>query len=338
MVSIKSADRILIIRLSAVGDVINTIPALSALRKAFPKSYIAWVVEDKAKDIIEDNPDLDDIFIFKKKLWWQNYKMLRSKRFDVVLDFQGNLKGAFHCIISGARIRIGFARGFCKELNYLFSNIHIKPDGFRINRVKKYLSLLRPLGITNPKVEYKVIILPETKEKIENFLLFNKYEKGKYVAIHPGTSRHGVLKRWSLDKYSKLAELVMQKLGLGVLLTWGPDERKLVEAITFRMQAKPLISSKTSLKELAVLIKNACCFVGSDSGPLHLANAIGVPCVGLYGPKDPSIYAPYGKGHRIIYKDMDKITVDEVFREIESLVRTHPKIDFLGEERQNQER
>ncbi|GAI46080.1 unnamed protein product, partial [marine sediment metagenome] len=157
-------NRILIIRLSAVGDVINTLPVLAALRNNFPKSLIAWVVEDRAKDILWHRPDLDKVFVFERQRWSAHLRpdkgliktlketdrfirSIRDMHFDIVLDLQGNLKSGLVTYLSKAPVRVGFDHGISKELNHLFTNYRVNLDHQHINRVEKNLMMLKQLGL-----------------------------------------------------------------------------------------------------------------------------------------------------------------------------------------------
>ncbi len=173
MLDREAIQKILLIRLSAVGDVINTLPAVAAVRASFPKAHIAFVVEDKAKDVVVGHPDLDEVIVFPRKRWskhlWNPIRLVRTvseasgylgaireKAFDVVVDFQGNLKGAMHSWLSGVAVRIGFARGHTMELNHWFSTIRVAPYSENINRVDKFLALLQPLGVAPSLGRYRL--------------------------------------------------------------------------------------------------------------------------------------------------------------------------------------
>lgn len=306
--------RILLIRLSAIGDVINTLPAVSAIRRAHPDAYLAFAVEDKAKDVIVGHPDIDRVFVFPRKRWVKHPRLhemlgylrtIRTDRFDVSVDFQGNMKGSVHTMASGARRRVGFARGHCYEMNYLFTNIHVEPPGKRIHRVMKFASLLSALGIPPEPGPYKIPRTDEAVQRVDAFLRANNING--YVVAHPGTSDFGKEKRWPPERFAQLVARIRRELGLEVIATWGPGERALAQSIG------GILSMKTTLMDLAELTRRARLFVSCDTGPMHLAAACGARCVALFGPKDPAIYGPWGDGHRVIHKSIQEITVDEVF-------------------------
>ena len=174
-------NKILIVRLSAIGDVINTLPALQVLRTNFPKSFIAWVVEDRSRDLLIDHPQLDKVFVFERKKWrpgirslksWRRFsrtlkevrsfvRQIKNEKFDLALDFQGNFKSGLTTYLSGARERVGFDKQTSKEANHLFLTQKIKLPTEPLNRVARNLHLLKSLGL-NTREPTPVVFLPAT--------------------------------------------------------------------------------------------------------------------------------------------------------------------------------
>lgn len=337
-------QRILFVRLSAVGDVINTLPALEALRRGFPNAFIGYVVEDRAHDLITHHPSVDRVHLYRRKRWaryahqpmhwWNLYEEvstflheIRREQYTVALDFQGNLKGALHALISGARRRVGFSRGHCKENNYFFNNEHVTPPGGteKINRVEKFLSLVGHLGVPVTSAGYR---LPETRDgraRVDAFLAANNLRT--YAAIHPGTSDFGALKRWKPERFAALAERIGRETPLRPVITWGPGEKPLAEEIVAGSKGQATLAMETkNILDLAELIRSARLYVGCDSGPLHLSSAVSTPSVALFGPKDPRTYGPYNPHHRVVLKgdlgqgSMDAITVDDAFAAVKELL------------------
>ena len=336
--------RILFIRLSAVGDVINTLPALEALRRGFPGAVIGYAVEDRAHDLISNHPSVDRVHLYRRRRWarylhqpvhwaeaFQEFSAyvsgIRRERYEIALDFQGNLKGAMHGVLSGARRRVGFSRGHCKENNYFFNNEHVTPPGGteKINRVEKFLSLVCHLGVPVASASYR---LPETREgraRVDAFL--SRHQIRDYAVIHPGTSDFGALKRWRPERFAELAERIGRSTPLRPVISWGPGERPLAEQIVAGSGGAALLAMETmSILDLAELIRSARLYVGCDSGPLHLSSAVSTPSVALFGPKDPRTYGPYNPRHRVVLKgelgqgSMEAITVDDAFAAVQDLL------------------
>jgi lipopolysaccharide heptosyltransferase I len=338
-----SSPRILFIRLSAVGDVINTLPALEALRRGLPDAHIGFVVEDRAHDLITNHPSVNRVHLFRRRRWarWLHQPIhwaellreaaaftaeIRRERYEVALDFQGNLKGALHGVLSGATRRIGFARGHCREANYFFNNEHVDPGPEKINRVRKFLTLAAALGVPVQGADYRLPESRDSRRRVDEFL--DAHGIRSHVTIHPGTSDFGKLKRWKPERFASLAERIGREYPHRPLITWGPGERALAEEIVAGSRGQAVLAMETrTILDLAELIRSARLFVGCDSGPLHLSSAVRTPSVALFGPKDPRTYGPYNRFHKVIFKgeigqgSMDEISVDDAFRGVEELMR-----------------
>ena len=326
-------------RLSAVGDVVNTLPAISAVREAFPGARIAYLVEDKAREVVEGHPDLDETIVFPKREWrgrvlspatWnaaaEHVRRIRAGRFDVLVDFQGNLKGGLHAALSGIPVRIGFARGHCKEGSHRFTNRHVAPPSERVLRARKFLALLAPLGIDSPRVVWRLPPRAESERRVGAWLGEAGLGDGGFLLVHPGSSAVEPQKRWPAERFAELARRAETELGMPTLVAWGPGERPLAEAIAHDSRATIAMESR-SLHDLAEMLARARIYVGADSGPQHLASAVGVPAVALHGERDPAIYAPCNPRSRFLRGFLEDgtpstlaIGVDEVFEAARSVL------------------
>ena len=351
-------QRILLIRLSAIGDVINTLPALSALRAHLPEAHLGFVVEDRARDLLVGHPHVNEVFVFPRQRWRAYLRsgrpralgflrrevggyvrQLRAARFDVTLDFQGNLKGAVHALASGAPRRIGFARGASRELAHCFANERVVPPLNRPHRVEKFASLLGPLGVATPILAYTLPESSDARARALEFLSRSGLARERFVVVHPGTSDRGAHKRWPPERFAELAGRIVSELGAAVIVSHGPAEERLARDIVAAARGAALRApSGGSLLELAETLRRAAAFVSADTGPMHLAAACGTPCVALFGPKDPAVYRPYGEGHVVIHRSdldgttaMQRITVEEVLAALRSvLVPVHAESAQVG--------
>ena len=333
-------DRFLVIRLSAVGDVVNTLPAVALLRSARPEAWIGFAVEDRAEDLIVDHPLVDRAHVFPRRRWRQwlsrpgqwgalradvaRYRQeLLAEGYEVALDVQGNTKGAIHALASGARRRIGFARGYDREGNHFFSTEQVVPPSDRPHRVDKFASLLGPLGIEGNDRRWVFPRAPEAERVVGAFAASIGLVGGGYVALHPGTSGRGVAKRWPVDRFAALASRIARELGCDVVVTWGPGEEKLARTVAQGAERVHVGPRTSSLLELLALVRDARLFVSADTGPMHMAAASGTRCLALFGPKDPRVYAPYGDGHTVIHRPggMEEISVAEVFEAAAAMSR-----------------
>lgn len=342
-------QRILIIRLSGIGDVVHTLPLLGALRKRYPHAYIAWLVQRKAEGIILGHPYLDEVITFDRERWirglWSLIKGLRNRRFDLVIDSHGQFRSGLFAYITGARTRLGFNAKDGRELNSLFINLKAPPFPEDWHAVERYLGLASLLGVKIEKREFLIQIGEPEKEYVERFLEEKGISKGEFlIALNPGSSWKS--KIWPSRNYARLADILIKKFRAKVILLWGQGEESLVESISSTMEEKPLTAPRTDLKELASLISRCTMFIGSDSAPLHIASSLSVPSVGLYGPTNPHRNGPYGPENIAIKKDlstlscrrkgcrkcktqdcMQLITVEEVVEQVENKIK---ELEMIG--------
>ena len=317
----KGIESILIIRLGAIGDVVRTLPAANALRDRFPKAHIAWVVEEKVRDILAYQPEIDETIVFQRNRWkkgilnpltflrtigevYRFIRDLRSKDWDIALDFHGILKSGLISYMSGARERVGFARGYCKEWNHLFSNRRVSPSSNRISRFERNFVLVRSIGVDGGRRDVDLRVSRQDVDYVDQFFRdCGPAVSGLLVVIHPGTSPKTPYKRWGSAKYSELADGLVDELRASVLFTWGPGERSMVDEVRSQMRRDSMVAPETqSLKQLAEIFKRCTVYIGSDTGPMHIASLVGTPVVGIYGPTDPIVNAPYGGTPSIIVR------------------------------------
>ncbi len=335
--------RILIIRLSGIGDVVQTLPLLVALRKRYPRAYIAWLVQKRAEEILLGHPYLNEVIVFERDRWvsrlWPLIKKLRQKRFDLVVDSHGQLRSGLFAYITGARVRLGFSPKNGRELNSVFINFKAPPFPGDWHAVERYLALASVLGAETETKEFLIQIGESEKEYVEHFLKEKGIETGEIlIALNPGSSWKS--KIWPSKNYAHLADVLIKEFKVKIILLWGPGEENLIASIKSLMEEKPVIAPRTSLKELASLISRCTLFIGSDSAPLHIASALSIPSIGLYGPTDPKRNGPYGSGNAAIKKDlatlsclrkgcrrckhqdcMELITVEEVINTVENKMK-----------------
>jgi heptosyltransferase I len=316
-------EKILIIRLSAIGDVLFTLPTMAALLKAENRNTVSWVVEDKAAALLAERSDLAGIFVYprnrirrclKNPLLWpalilllfKYVQQLRRVRYDRVYDFQGNLKSGIHLFAVRGRRKIGFAKGYAKEGSHVFCGEKVVPPSRAVHRVERAFSLAFPdfrrEEICRPDLEIPESIADKTARTIERLFPETK----RFVVMHPGTSLFGIFKRWPAEKFGRLATRLLAEHGTPTLVTWGPEEAGLAEKAAAASGGAALVAPRTeSILGLAGLIRCGSLFVAADSGPLHMANLQGVPCVALFGPKDPAIYRPYFAPAAVVSTNVD---------------------------------
>ena len=306
---------ILIVKLSAIGDVIHTLPSLAALRRAFPQAHITWVVEEAAAEIILDHPDLNQVLVSQRKTWMRKMKMgqvrealeeiknfiriLRDRKFDLVIDFHGLFKSAFLVFLSRGGRKIGYDS--YQELSGLFYREKIQED-MNKHAVDRYLDFLTYLGVDNCKPEFKIAIGEKNKKKVQT-LLSEDHVQGAFITINPVA--YWETKLWNDERFANLCDRLGEIYpGVPVILT-GQDSPSL-EKIRSLCHRDDVINweGKTTLKDLAELYQRAKLLITTDSGPMHLAAAMGTPVVALFGPTDPLRTGPYGSGHVVIQEQL----------------------------------
>jgi len=348
-------QKFLVLRLSAVGDVIRTLPAVKTLKEHFPASTITWVVEEPSRTFLESQPEIDEVILFPRKRWTHGMKSLseiwrtvaemgefihglRKRKFDAVLDFHGILKSGVLSFLSGSRKRVGYDRRSTREGNFLFSNVKVKLPRERISRFKRNLALLQGLGLEAREFKCGLHIPPEDRDYVASFFKASAtLMKRPLIAIHPGTSPKAFFKRWMPDQYARLADQFVQELKATVLFTWGDGELEWVEGIRKGMKQASLLGPQTeSLTQLGELYRHCDLYVGGDTGPMHVASLMGIPVVVIYGPTDPTENEPIGNHikvrkevgcspcHDYACKELScikTISADEVFRAAKGLIK-----------------
>jgi ADP-heptose:LPS heptosyltransferase len=231
---------------------------------------------------------------------------LRALRPQVSVDWQGNLKGALLARLSGAPRRIGLAaRQGGKERSHWFATEKVVLPPPTVHRADRARALLGPLEVPVSSTPPQVGGVAEARATVRNWLEEKDIEKNRYVVLHPGTSGFGLMKRWPPERFGELAAMLGEEHGLPVLVTAGPGEEPLADAVVASSGGAAQRGPETkSLAELGALLESAGLVVGADTGPVHLAAVLAAPTVALFGPKDPSTYAPRGPATRTVWKQV----------------------------------
>jgi lipopolysaccharide heptosyltransferase I len=298
---VGGSPRILIIRLSAIGDAVRVLPALQILRDALPEAHIDWVVEKKAADVCRDHPSLDGLLVFDRPEGkWNAVKSflalcndIRNRRYDIVIDFHGILKSGLLAAASRAPKRYGFARPRSQELSYLFTNRRVRLPSRTLNRVEENVILCEAVvpsraGLPTVTIE----VPPEVQDTVDEFV-DSTFEAGKrLVAVHAPVDRRA--KRWPLAYFAEVCDLLIADGRFEVMLTWGPGQRHIAQGVLEQCRRSPVIAPETpDLKHLAWLMHRAEVYVGGDTGPMHIAAAMGTPVVALFTGTNAVQHAPY---------------------------------------------
>lgn len=298
--------RFLLVRLSALGDVIHAFPALAALRRHQPDATIDWAVEDRFVNLVTARPEVDRIIALPRKALRGGrlgrvapatrhfLTELRARSYDAALDLQGNLKSGLVTRLARAAVRFGIDRSLAKEGNHLFTTRRALPAPDTRHRVERNLSLLsRFLGVDLPWTDPG---LPEdagAAARARAALRAAGAPARDYVVLQPGTSRFGAFKRWPPARFRDLAGALVAD-GERIVVPAPPGEEALAAAVGADLEGAYVVPVR-DLLALAEVLRHARLVVAGDTGPLHLAALAGTPVYGLFGPKDPGIYGPYGR-------------------------------------------
>ncbi len=306
---IPQTSRILIVRLSAIGDVIRTLPAIHAIREELPEAYLGWAVESAPHSLIQGHPEIDKFFVFPKKQIQQAIKKadfkeakrlikdfgaeLKAERFEIALDMQNLFKSGIVTLLSGAKTRIGYELG--REGSKFFLTDTVKPPFKtyqKIPFVDWQMELVRRLGVTDGDVQF---VLPEymVEESTVNQFLKNNNITAPYFCLAPGTSWPN--KSWTQEGMAALADRLSD---YGKVIIIGSElDRKIANQVLQLTKTKPIDTiAMFNLRELAVLLRKANLYLGGDTGPMHLAVAVETQVVAWFGPTSPLVHGPYQKG------------------------------------------
>jgi heptosyltransferase-1 len=338
----ENPKNILIIKPSSLGDIVLALPALTALHKSFPGAKISWLVRTDFKALLENHPHLDEIIPFDRrylgKAWFHPgalaclfslIKKLRKGRFDAVIDFQGLFRTASLAWLSGCKKRYGIAHA--REFAHLFYTHKIHQTEDCIHLVDYYLKIIQTAGASKLDVEFVLPEHPEAIESVNKLLATLGMKFNNYAVLVPGSAHED--KRWPIERFANLAEKISSEFGLSIVAVGGTSEAELVE----RLQSTANVpvenfAGKISLLELVVLLKNAGLVVSNDTGPGHIAAALGTPLVMMFSWSNPARIAPYQRSECIVAREpynrgreirsydpkhnVDTITVDEVYEKV----------------------
>lgn len=293
-------NRILIVRLGSIGDVARVLPMLHGLRLRFPDAEIDWVVQKRAVDLLEGHPHLDHVFVVPFRRWqkllsgeaWCLRRRMRARDYDLVLDFQGTLKGALAGFLAGGRaVRVGWTPWHAEEATWLLSHGHRAPRSKRVNRHARFRCLVDWLDVPDvpgvpPDFEDAEI------ETVERFLAGLPDRRGPRIFVFPGTSPPGRHRRWKLERLMCALELIGDQARATLLIGWGPAEEEIAREVAAGVKGTVLIPP-TTIKELMILMSRCDLYLGMHTGPMHLAALMGTPVVAVFGDRsDPRIHAP----------------------------------------------
>ena len=281
---------ILIVRLGALGDIVHALPAAAALRSAFPDARIDWLVDARHREILDLVTCVDDVVVVDRPTlggWLAATRLLRGRHYDAAIDFQGLMKSAVLARASGARRVLGFSIWHLREKGARpFYSESLDPAAHG-HVIDKNLRLIEALGVVNPRVEFPL----RHVESAARDALIRAAAGRPYALINPGAAWPN--KRWYTDRFGELAAFLKDVRGLVPFVLWGPGEEPLAERVIESSEGAAIKAPPTRLADLVEVCRGAQLMVSGDTGPLHIATAVGTPVVSIFGPTDPVRNGPW---------------------------------------------
>jgi len=290
--------KILLIKFGGIGDVVCFIPVLPNLRNSFPDAEITVLIEEKSEDLISGNPYINDFLVFNRneKKHQRLYKEIKNRKFNAVFDFFGTPRTAYISFISRARYRIGFNFRIRK---YAYN---IKAEGYssKIHNLDFNLRLLEAINVPIFTKEISIDTSKVQQHLADSWFESNKLNSGTNIGIIVCGGWDS--KTYKQDDYVELLRLIETRYLVNFVLFWGSKkEKSKCEFIKSNLGKNCYIAPDLNLKSLVEFYKHCTAFIGSDSGPLHLAVTSKKPVLGIFGPVNPMLQGPYGKQNEYVY-------------------------------------
>ena len=325
---------ILVIDFGQLGDVVLSLPALAAIRKRFPRARITVAVGKPGADVIALSGFADDTLVVDRVALRDGFKPLsvlrvfklvkevRARKFDFAIDLHSLSETNLLGFLSGAPKRL-YARRPGRSLDYL-ANFQPRPpietDHKKRHLIDRYLDVLRPLGIENAERLPTLRTRPVDAAALERILIKAKADAGApLVGLFPGAGHPS--RRWPLEQFASLADFLIRNDQVKVLVFVGPEERDFIKEIRQQFPPSVVILDQLTIPQLAAAQARLAAFVANDTGPMHIASAVGTPVVLLLDKRAPESYLPQGDRHRVIYNSViGDITVNEVYAATRSIL------------------
>ena len=312
-------SNILVIRLSSLGDVLMTIPAVRSIRERFPDAHISWLVEGPVSEFLTCQDFIDEVIIFPRSNTMKGLKTgnipragkalgpflrnMRKREYDLVVDFHGIAKSALFSIMAKRTKTIGFGDMFAKEKSHLFYHNKINGSDKRMHKVERNMLLANYLGYTNSVPNVILKTSDDAAVYVDNFFR----ETGNtppLFAVNPFSSKGTDFKRWPMERYAELIARIHHELHEQTLILWGPGEEEAARQLKEMSGNSAYLACPTNIPQLFSLLGKVRIYIGGDTGVMHLAAAAGTQVIAIFGPTDFKINGPYGKGHTILREDV----------------------------------
>lgn len=320
-INTENINSIVVIQPEPFGNVLLTTSYFETLKKHTGNAEISYVVRDPFQKIVLDHPFIDNLIIEKHIVGkgyfrerWKTIKKIRKVKPDLIIDQPGINSTKIMTLLSGAKYKLGF-----KDTGFSFIyNLKAKKGPAVYNGSRKF-DILGPLGIKKESYKLYYNIRVDSKEYINKWIKQNNLDEGRIITISPGSPDNK--KRWKINNYVKLADLLNSEPKNKVVLVWGPKEYEEAKLIESKMESTPFIAPETDLNKLAALLERSSLLISNDGGVIHLSVTTNTKTIAIFGPTNPKIWSPaseFDHHHHITkkYKEGDNsfgITPEEVY-------------------------
>jgi heptosyltransferase-1 len=301
---LPTPHRILIIKPSSLGDVTHALPILHLLRRRYPEAKISWLVAPYCSGLLEGHADLDEVILFDRRRFgtaWKNpaagldlirfKRDLRRRRFDWVIDLQGLFRSGWLAWFTRAPVRIGFANA--REFAWLFYTHRIPIATMEQHAVERYMRIALAAGCEDGPIEFPFVV-----GESDRAVVAGMSGDEPFAVLLPGAN--WATKRWPIEKFAALVEPIRERFGLRCIVAGGPDTIELGKSIPGALS----LAGRTNLPQLVALLEKSCLVIANDSGPMHIAAALGKPLVTIFGPTNPIRTGPYGRPESVVRVDI----------------------------------
>jgi lipopolysaccharide heptosyltransferase I len=295
--------RILIIKPSAIGDVVHALPVLNLLRRRWPAAHLSWLVTPACAGLLERHPQLDEVVRFERREFgrgWRNPRVawdlmrfmlgLARRRFDLVVDLQGLFRSGWLAAATRAPLRAGFAKA--REGAWLFYTHRVPTGPPEQHAIERYLTLAQAVGCERAPVEFHFAVDDSDRSAVAALT------PGRYAVLLPGAN--WVTKQWPVERFAALVGPLRRRMGLECVVAGGPETK----ALAARIPGAVDLAGRTNLRQLVALLERAALVVANDTGPMHIAAALGRPLVTPFGPTNPVRTGPYRRLDSVVRLDI----------------------------------
>ncbi|MBI5854670.1 MAG: lipopolysaccharide heptosyltransferase II [Nitrospirae bacterium] len=350
MLPVSDVHHLLFIKPSSLGDIVHALPTLDALRSRFPQARITWLVKQEWAGFVQRVEGVDEICAVAPGLrgWFGKVPRLRAEAVDLAVDLQGLFRSGVMARLSGAPVRLGFADA--REGSPLFYSHRVAVPSPDMHAVDRYLLVAEALGAPRPSTPRFRLSIPRTDDEAVNLLLTRRGITSDRPWIAMNVSARWPTKCWPIQSFAKLIDQ-LNEAGIGPVVLFGaPSEREAADAVSRLMAQQPIsLVGQTGIGLLPALLRKAAVLVTNDSGPMHVAAAVGTPVVAIFGPTSPARTGPYGASHQVLragipcspcfsrrctnvsqLECLTAIAPSDVFRAVQQVLQGRAKVEAEG--------